>query len=179
LHVADDEAAVEGAIKASLEASDVLIVVGGVSVGDRDYVKGALDAAGVETVFWRVRVKPGKPFLFGKRGTSLVFGLPGNPVSAFVSFHLLVAPALRRWMGASEGWLLPVEMRCVLGAGVSNRGDRPQYVTGRVDRAARRFIPLGIQQSHAIGALAGADGMVRVEAGGTLDAGVEVSVLEL
>jgi molybdopterin molybdotransferase len=71
-------------------------------VGERDHVKGALEALGVSTVFWRVAMKPGKPLYFGRRGACLVFGLPGNPTSSLVCFELFVRPALRRMMGHSE-----------------------------------------------------------------------------
>ena len=74
----------------------MLLVSGGVSVGPHDHVKPAFEACGVEEVFWRVRIKPGKPLWFGRRGATLVFGLPGNPLSAIVCFLLFVVPALRR-----------------------------------------------------------------------------------
>jgi molybdopterin molybdotransferase len=80
-------------------AADAVLTSGGVSVGDLDFVKAALDAEGVEQLFWRVAQKPGKPLAVGRRGGTLVFGLPGNPVSALVCFYLYVRPALRRMQG--------------------------------------------------------------------------------
>jgi molybdopterin molybdotransferase len=96
--VRDREADIHAAL---LEASraDVVLTSGGVSVGDLDLVKDALDALGVERLFWQVAQKPGKPLAFGRLGDRLVFGLPGNPVSALVCFHLYVRPALRRLQG--------------------------------------------------------------------------------
>jgi molybdopterin molybdotransferase len=79
--------------------ADVCLTSGGVSVGDLDFVKEKLDEAGVERLFWKVAQKPGKPLTFGRLGRHLVFGLPGNPVSALVCFHLYVRPALRRLQG--------------------------------------------------------------------------------
>ncbi|HUF12823.1 MAG TPA: gephyrin-like molybdotransferase Glp [Longimicrobiales bacterium] len=81
---------------------DVLLVTAGASVGDHDLVKDALDAAGYAPGFWRVRMRPGSPVSFGRIGRTLVFGLPGNPVSALVTFHVLVAPALRALQGRSD-----------------------------------------------------------------------------
>jgi molybdopterin molybdotransferase len=89
----DDPAATRSALATALEA-DVAIVCGGVSVGAHDHVKAALAELGVEQVFWRVALKPGGPTWFGRRGGTLVFGLPGNPVSAMVTFLLLARPAL-------------------------------------------------------------------------------------
>ncbi|MGD1010371.1 MAG: gephyrin-like molybdotransferase Glp [Candidatus Aminicenantales bacterium] len=79
--------------------ADILVLSGGVSVGDHDLVKEELRGLGVRPVFWRVRIKPGKPVFFGVRGRQLVFGLPGNPTSAMVTFHLFVRPAIDRMLG--------------------------------------------------------------------------------
>ena len=80
----------------------MLVVSGGVSVGPHDHVKPAFEACGVEEVFWRVRIKPGKPLWFGRRGDTLVFGLPGNPLSAIVCFCVFIEPALRRLQGERD-----------------------------------------------------------------------------
>ena len=94
-HVRDDEPALERALADALVKSDVVITVGGVSVGPRDFVRGVLARLGVREEFWLVRQQPGKPLYFGRRGRRLVFGLPGNPASAFVCFCFYVLPALR------------------------------------------------------------------------------------
>ena len=100
--VRDDPAATQTAIDAALQG-DVAVISGGVSVGEHDLVKAALDALGVEQVFWRVALKPGKPTWFGiAPGGALVFGLPGNPVSAMVTFLLFVRPAIRALLGAGQ-----------------------------------------------------------------------------
>ncbi len=112
----DDPEAIRALLEPGLEF-DVLLSTAGVSVGERDHVKGALEALGVETVFWRVAVKPGKPLYFGRRGPRWVFGLPGNPTSSLVTFELFVRPALRRMLGHSNpqppriGGRVAVELR--------------------------------------------------------------------
>ena len=99
--VVDD---LEGTIKVLDEAlkADVLLISGGVSVGDSDFVKPALKELGVEEIFWRVKIKPGKPLFFGKLGETKVFGLPGNPASTFVLFEELVRPYLRKCLGHQQ-----------------------------------------------------------------------------
>src|SRR5205814_5906671 len=99
--VADDEAAHRASIQAGLE-HDVLVTSGGVSVGPHDLVRRVASELGVEEVFWRVAVKPGKPVSFGVRGSTLVFGLPGNPVSSLVGCELFVKPAVRALQGLAD-----------------------------------------------------------------------------
>jgi len=94
----DRAADIRARLAEALEA-DVVLTSGGVSVGELDLVKDALEASGVERLFWQVAQKPGRPLVFGRRGDRLVFGLPGNPVSALVCFYLYVRPALRRLLG--------------------------------------------------------------------------------
>ena len=103
VHVRDDLDATRAAIRAAIE-SDLVLTVGGVSVGDHDYVRDALAAEGIELAFWRIAIKPGKPLAFGSRGRARVLGLPGNPAAAFVTFQLFAAPLLR----AMQGDLRPV-----------------------------------------------------------------------
>src|SRR2546423_13960450 len=98
---ADDEAVLREALERGL-AADVLVTSGGVSVGEHDLVRTVERELGVEEVFWRVAIKPGKPVSFGVRGDTLVFGLPGNPVSALVGCELFVKPALRALQGLSD-----------------------------------------------------------------------------
>jgi len=97
----DDRDRLEAAIERAM-AYDVLILTGGVSVGDFDCVPDILAALGVEIKFHRVAMKPGKPVLFGKRGSTWVFGLPGNPVAAFLGFELFIGPLIRRLSGEAE-----------------------------------------------------------------------------
>ncbi|MEO8379081.1 MAG: gephyrin-like molybdotransferase Glp, partial [Acidobacteriota bacterium] len=109
--VRDTREATMAAFETAL-TSDLVLSSGGVSVGAYDFVKEALEALGAETRFWRVAMKPGKPVVLSRRGPTVIFGLPGNPGSCFVSFHLFVAPAIRKMLGQERGWLPPtVEAR--------------------------------------------------------------------
>jgi molybdopterin molybdotransferase len=177
--VADDETATRDAIERGL-AADVLVTTGGVSVGVYDLVRAAEAELGVAEIFWRVAMQPGKPVAFGVRGRTLVFGLPGNPVSSLVGFELFVRPALLALQGLSE--------------------PRPAFRPGRLATAARRLPardallrartrvsddvllldPLSGQQSHMIAHAATADALVLVPQGeGELPAGSPVSYLSL
>ncbi len=98
--LADDATATETGLARALEHADLVIVSGGVSVGPHDHVKPALHRLGVTEIFWGVALQPGKPTWFGAKDGTLVFGLPGNPVSAVVTFSLFVAPALAALLGA-------------------------------------------------------------------------------
>lgn len=177
--VADDEAATRAAIERGLEA-DVLVTTGGVSVGVYDLVRAAEAELGVEEIFWRVAMQPGKPVAFGVRGRTLVFGLPGNPVSSLVGFELFVRPALLALQGLAE--------------------PRPAFRPGRLAKPAKRLAArdallrarirvqddtllletLSGQQSHMIAHAAMADALVLVPQGeGELPAGSSVSYLSL
>ncbi len=173
-HCADNPKDMESALRRGIE-NDALIISGGVSVGDLDLVKPALAAIGAKLDIWRVSVKPGKPFLFGRWGNCAIFGLPGNPVSAFVTFLLFVRPALLKMAGASESELAPATVRARLACEVANPGDRAHYMRGRV--AHHIFEPTGRQESHALYSLSRANALLPVPPGGILPAGAEVEVL--
>ena len=175
-HCADDAASIETAVRNGIN-NDVLIIVGGVSVGARDFVKEALHSAGAQTELWRVLVKPGKPFLFGRAGQCAIFGLPGNPVSAFVTFLLFVRPAILQIMGAVGDALSLRKCEAQLSAEVQNTGDRPHYVRGWM--ADGRFNAVGRQESHALYGLSRANALLRVPPGETLPAGSRVQILAL
>ncbi len=97
--IGDDMAATEQALRAALKGSDVLITVGGVSVGEHDLVRAALSTVGAQLDFWKVAVRPGKPLVFGRFEQTLILGLPGNPVSAQLTFALFGMPLLRAMQG--------------------------------------------------------------------------------
>ena len=101
--VKDDPERMEEALRSALPESDVLLVSGGVSVGDFDYTKTLLEKLGWKEVFWRVAIKPGKPLLFGLYREKLVFGLPGNPISVLVCLEEFVRPALEKLRGYVPG----------------------------------------------------------------------------
>jgi len=176
--VRDTRAETEAALAAALGAADVTIVSGGVSVGPHDHVKPALEALGVAQRFWRVDLQPGKPTWFGARGGQLVFGLPGNPVSSFVTFALFARPALRALQGAQP---LPPRERAVLTEDVPRRA-RTQALRVRLDAAdgTLRATPTGAQGSHVTASLLGADALAFVAAGeGVAAAGEQVPVERL
>jgi molybdopterin molybdotransferase len=175
-HCADDALSIEAALRRGLE-QDVLVIVGGVSVGARDLVKPALTSVGAQTDLWRVSVKPGKPFLFGRAGQCAIFGLPGNPVSAFVTFLLFVRPAILRMMGANKDELSLPKCEAQLAEEVQNKSDRPHYVRGRV--AQGKFTPVGRQESHALYGLSRANALLRVPPGEIFPNGATVSLLTL
>jgi molybdopterin molybdotransferase len=171
----DDRAATEQALGAALEQADVMIVSGGVSVGPHDHVKPALVALGVSEVFWGVSLQPGKPTWFGTAGEKLVFGLPGNPVSAFVTFSLFARPALIALQGAADDPLLDTE--AVLATAVRRNPDREQALRVRLDRLDGNTValPNGPQASHIVTSLLGADALALIPAGeGEAPAGTRV-----
>ena len=175
-HCADDASSIETAVRKGI-THDILVVVGGVSVGARDFVKEALTAAGGQTDLWRVAVKPGKPFLFGRAGPCAIFGLPGNPVSAFVTFLLFVRPAILQMMGARGDALSLRKYEVELADEVQNPGDRPHYVRGRVVEG--KFTLVGRQESHALYGLSRANALLRVPPGETLPAERRALVLAI
>jgi molybdopterin molybdotransferase len=175
-HCPDDAASIEEALRHAMQF-EVAILLGGVSVGARDLVKPALQAVGAETDLWRVAVKPGKPFLFGRGGNCLIFGLPGNPVSAFVTFLLFVRPAILRLMGACEDQLPMPQVPATVTGDLDNGGDRPHYVRGIL--RGGEFSAIGRQESHALYGLSRANGLVRVPPNEIFRAGMTVSVIPL
>ena len=154
--------------------NDVLIVSGGMSVGDHDFVKPGLSSLGAAIDLWRVAIKPGKPFLFGGAGNCSIFGLPGNPVSAFVTFLKFVRPALLKMMFAGGDELLLPKVICSLACDVENDGDRPHYIRGRLEHG--KFMPFGRQESHALFGLSQANALLRVAVGQSLKADEIVDV---
>jgi molybdopterin molybdotransferase len=177
--VADDEAAHRAALERGL-AADVLVTSGGVSVGPHDLVRRIEAELGVEEVFWRVAIKPGKPVSFGVRGEALVFGLPGNPVSSLVGCELFVKPALRALQGVRDP--LPRFEPGRLVSPLRRNGARDELVRARsrLDRDGVVLEPLSGQESHMIVHSAAADALVHVPLGtGELEAGAIVSWLPL
>jgi molybdopterin molybdotransferase len=176
--VADDAEAHRHALERGLEC-DMLVSSGGVSVGPHDLVRRVLAELGVEEVFWGVSVKPGKPLAFGVRGRTLVFGLPGNPVSSLVAVELFVRPALAALQGAEPG---PHYERARLAAPLRRNAARDELVRARTSRDEDETVvePLAGQESHMIARAAAADALVHVPAGeGELIAGSRVRILRL
>ncbi len=162
--VADEPGLHRAALERGLEA-DVLVSSGGVSVGPHDLVREIGAELGIDQVFWGVAVKPGKPLAFGRRGDTLVFGLPGNPVSALVAVELFVRPAVLARQGASEP--APAYLTGTLVAPLRASTARDQLVRARsrIEGGEVVLEPLSGQESHMIARAAGADVLVLVRRG--------------
>jgi molybdopterin molybdotransferase len=152
---ADDHEATRRALEPALGA-DVAIVCGGVSVGEHDHVKAVLVELGAEQVFWRVALKPGGPTWFGAHGNTLVFGLPGNPVSVMATYLLLVRPALIALAGGEPGGRRATVR---LGADYAKPTDRAHAVRCRLEADERGWVawPLPRQGSHVLTSMLAAD----------------------
>jgi molybdopterin molybdotransferase len=177
--VADDEQAHRDVLTRGLEA-DVLVTSGGVSVGPHDLVRSIEAELGVEEVFWRVAIKPGKPVSFGVRDATLVFGLPGNPVSSLVGCELFVKPALRALQGELEP--LPRLEAGVLAGDLRRTPARDEFARARsrLDQNRTLLEPLTGQESHMIVRAAAADALVHVPRGeGVIAAGTPVGWIRL
>ena len=174
-NVSDDADATRAALERGLRA-DVLITSGGVSVGPHDLVRGALAELGAEEIFWRVAVKPGKPIAFAVRDGTLVFGLPGNPVSSLVGFELYVRPALRALQGERDPG--PRYASGTLGRATRRNRDRDEFLRAR--REGEALEPLEGQGSHMIVRAALSNALVHVPRGeGELRAGARVDYLPI
>ena len=172
--VPDQPGATRAALDRALGECDILLTCGGVSVGETDHVKSAFEQLGGGLQFWKVAIKPGKPFAFGRRADKFLFGLPGNPVSALVAFLLLARPALLRWQGAAR-ITLPA-WPGVLAESLANPGSRRHFMRVVMD-AAGSVHSTGTQASHVLSSFASANGLVDVAPQTTLAAGTTVPVL--
>lgn len=162
--VRDDAPALRGAIAACADA-DVLVTIGGASVGDHDLVKPVLEALGATFNFWKVAMRPGKPVMVGRLGAQHVIGLPGNPVSAFVAAVLFVQPLLRRLGGAVDG--LPKVQKARLIGALNANGERRDYVRANVMRTEDgwHIAPHNAQDSSMLRTLASSNALLVREAG--------------
>jgi len=171
--VPDELAATEQAITKAFKECGLVVTTGGASVGELDLVRSAFANRGGQVDFWKVAIKPGRPFMFGRLGSQLLLGLPGNPVSAFVTFLLLVRPALLRTQGANQ-IELPTAMG-VLGEQIHNPSSRRHFVRVRMD-AGGTVLLAGSQASHLLGSFAAANGLVDLPPESVLPAGSSVPV---
>ena len=130
-HIKDDLESTRMAIAQHLDRSDILLISGGISVGDYDFVKKGLEQNGVEEIFYRVFQKPGKPLYFGKKGTKFVFGLPGNPASSLVCLYVYVFPLLKKLSGGPFEGLTSLELP--LASDFSIKTDRPSFLKAKIE----------------------------------------------
>lgn len=180
LGIAPDRLEALSAAIAQASSHDLLVTIGGASVGDHDLVKPALEAAGASLDFWKVAIRPGKPLMAGRLGTQLVAGLPGNPVSAFVCARLFLVPLLRRLAGNPAPHDRCLHARTTVALPVN--GPRRDYIRATLcpDADGWRVTPAAAQDSSLTSVLAGADALlVRREGASALPAGAVVPVLQL
>lgn len=171
--VTDTLAATKAALEKAFSECDAVVTSGGVSVGGFDFVKDAFTALGGKLDFWRVSIKPGKPFVFGEKDGRFLFGLPGNPVSAFVTAAVLMRPALLRMQGVTDVALPSVN--ATVAEPITNRGDRRHFM--RVVLDATGSVKLaGTQASHQLHSLAASNALLDVPPDTTLAAGASVKV---
>jgi len=165
-------------IRAGLNA-DMLVITGGVSVGDRDFVKAAIEALGGEVTFWKVNMKPGKPLAFAMLQGKPVFALPGNPVAAMVSFELFVRPSILKAMGHRR--VFRPRIRGVLQEAEANRGKRPHLVRGIVSLHDHSYhvSTTGNQSSGRLSSMIQGNGLICLQPEARYHAGDEVDVLLL
>lgn len=163
--VADKKEALRGALSRAMRTSDLVILTGGVSVGDYDHVKEVFKDLGVQTLFWRVRQKPGKPIFFGKKGAALIFGLPGNPAAVHACFYQYVYPAIRLLMGHRQAFM-PNE-GIALKHEVRPDREKTLFLKAMVDRSQEihRCEALGHQGSHMLSSLCRSHGFIVVPPG--------------
>jgi molybdopterin molybdotransferase len=170
-HCTDDANSLRGAFEAAA-SNHILIVSGGVSVGEHDLVHSTLRSLGAKIDIWRVAIKPGKPFLFGRLGDCFVFGLPGNPVSAFVTFLRFVRPAILKMMGAHDLDLTKTTAK--LTVDLTNDSERVHYLRGKLENGT--FAPIGRQESHALFGLSQSNALLCLAPGAKAEKGTTVNV---
>ena len=178
--VADDRNRLERAISAAVKTSDILLITGGVSVGKYDHTKEVLESLGAEFFFRRVRLKPGKPTVFAKIGDCLIFGLPGNPVSAAVGFTLFVRSCLYLMQSSSLGSLNMIH--CVLAANIKAAAERDTYLPARLTSDGKARIiatPVKWLGSSDFVSFGKSDALVIVPAGNNMSAGDIVPAIRL
>ena len=173
IRLRDDLTLMEAAAADALASADIVVVIGGASVGDRDFAKAMFEPLGLDLLFDRISIRPGKPAWFGRAGARLVLGLPGNPTSALVTGRLLLAPLLSAMQGRAAG----LEWRPARLAGPLPACDQRETFH-RATLSGGEVSLLGFQESHAQKALADADVLIRQAANSAaVPAGESVEVL--
>lgn len=165
--VGDDPARLRDVVQHLLPQSDLVLVSGGVSVGEKDYVRAVLRKCEVQQVFWKVRQKPGKPAFFGRAREAMVLGLPGNPVSALVCFYLYGIPLLRRLAGHSREECGLSERRTILDRKITGKPERTEFFRARTewDGGRLKSCILEAQGSHMLSGMAHANSLVGLPEG--------------
>lgn len=158
LPIARDSVAGLQAVLAMASDADVIVTIGGASVGDHDLVAQAAGGMGFDPAFWKIAMRPGKPLMAGRFGRAVLLGLPGNPVSAIVCAHLFLLPLLRAMQGDASA---PVKMQAILGADVGPNGPRTHYMRARLSHGSPPVItPFYRQDSALLTILSEADALL-------------------
>lgn len=161
--VHDDYTATRNSINEALKESDMLILTGGISVGDYDFVGEALNELGVENIFYKVRQKPGKPLYFGRTGNKLIFALPGNPAAALSCFYVYVLSALWQMMGNTNGKLRTVQL--TLKSSYSKTSAMTHFLKAYMDENSVEILPA--QSSAMLSSFVQANCIIIAEEGKT------------
>ncbi len=176
-HLGDDPEKIKNALASAALLSDLIISTGGVSVGHHDHVRSAAEAAGFETLFWKIRQRPGKPMFAARRGNCLLIGLPGNPVSAFMGYTHYIKPLLGYMQGR------PFKRQTIvarMAGGLINRSERVQLNRVVLEQKEGELLPtarlLSRQGSHMPTTVAHADGYIRIKINQQIEAGEQVAV---
>lgn len=159
--IGDDRAATIAAIRDASAEHDVIVTLGGASVGDHDHIHAAMTSLGSPPAFWKIAMRPGKPLLAGRVGAAVLLGLPGNPASAFVTAHLFLLPLLRHLAGAAAP--LPTVGDAALASDLAAGGARRDYLRATLSRG--RITPFAAQDSGGLVSLAAANALLIREAG--------------
>ncbi len=185
-HVADSLQASIDALSEAANVCDIICTTGGVSVGEHDHIKEAAQRLGFETIFWRVRQKPGKPLFFAKRENTLLFGLPGNPVSTLMCFIHYVQPVIASMRGRTHAWRV---VRARMSKNLVNSGGRAEFLRVRLEYSAQNSlpeisammpplaIPLEKQESFMLTSLTEADGFVFLDIDAHLEEDAPIDVM--
>ena len=175
VHLVDTYAEVSSGLKSQLEETDVLIISGGISVGDYDFVGKSLIENGVEQRFYKVNQKPGKPLFFGTKGNKLVFALPGNPAAALTCFLVYVIPALRKMTG--YGFKELPRTQALLKGKTPKPSPKEQFLKGYLLNSSVEI--LEGQSSAMLRTFADANALIHLPANHTLQNGEEVEIILL
>lgn len=172
----DNEQATYEIISKALKENDLVMLTGGISMGQFDFIPAVFEKLGAEVLFQTLAVQPGKPTLFGKIGNKRIFGLPGNPVSAFNTFELLVRPYLRLSMGARSGWKM---VKLQMGAPYTRKKTkRDSFLPVKIEQG--KVYPKDYHGSAHIQAITNADGFIMIPMGtATIEEGTAIDVRQI
>ena len=155
---------------------DFILCSGGISVGDHDHVKEAAETVGFKELFWRIRQKPGKPLFATQKDSTYLFGLPGNPVSAFMCFTHYIRPLIFTMLGQEMSWK---SITAMAGGEIANNGKRTNFIRVKIDQQEGqlpRIIDIKKQGSHMLSSIVNADGYIIVAPGATVNPGEVINV---